>query len=153
VPDISFRASTDVLPWLGVGLLLIALTAGALSREPFSRAESWQRWASRSVVVGAVLYACGHAFRQFLSGAWEPAVPLGLLLSVASLLVLGGSLLRTRLLPSGVGAAVLLSALLLLAFNDQYLTAWLSVPFGAIWTLLGLYLLRQNVATKRVRLT
>jgi drug/metabolite transporter (DMT)-like permease len=138
-----------VLPWLGFGLFLIGLTACALSRKPSSRAEFGQQWASRSVVLGAILYACGHAFRQFLSGAWEPAVPLGLLLSVASLLVLGGSLLRTRLLPSGAGAAVLLSGLLLLAFNDQYLTAWMSVPFGAIWTLLGLHLLRQNVASTR----
>lgn len=142
VPGVSFRASTDVLPWLGLGLVLVAFAAQSLSRDSRPTVGALQRWARRLLMVGATLYASGHVLRQLLSGAWEPAVPVGLLLSIAALLLLGHDLSRTHGVPRWKGAVVLASGVCLLAFNDQYVTAWAAVPFGLLWLGTGAALIR-----------
>jgi hypothetical protein len=140
VPGISFRASTDVLPWLGVGLLLVAVGVGAI-HQPGTSGPLW-RWARRGMLAGAALYALGHTARLYLAGAWEPAVPFGFLTTIVCLILLGVSLFREHVGLRRIGVSVVVSGLCLLLFNDQYQTAWAAVPFGVLWVLLGLYLLR-----------
>jgi hypothetical protein len=144
VPGISFRASTDVLPWLGVGLLLVALGVGAVSGHQPDAGGTPGRWARRGVLAGATLYALGHTARLYLAGAWEPAVPFGFLTTIVCLILLGASLIREDVRFRGVGTAIVVSGLCLLLFNDQYHTAWAALPFGVIWVFIGLFLLRQT---------
>jgi hypothetical protein len=95
------------------------------------------------VVIGASLYALGHVLRRSLAGAWEPVVPVGFLVPIVSLVLLGVGTLRAPAAapPRWAGGAVLASGLCLLAFNDQYASAWAAVPFGLLWVVLGVFLL------------
>jgi hypothetical protein len=116
-------------------LLLIALGAVALHHRQQQRTRPGL-WAARGVIFGALLYASGHTLRQFLSGAWEPAVPIGFLSTIVSLIVLGVSTLRVRALPRWTGGVLIASGICLLVFNDQYRSAWrryLLACFGFFW--------------------
>ena len=137
-----FRQSTDLLPWLGLGLVLIAAAALGLHARQAARAGRAGDVAAWGLLGGAALYALGHSVRPFLRGAWEPAVPIGLLTAVLALIALGVVTLRARVLPRWIGAVVLGSGVALLLFNDQYFTAWASVPLGLGWVAVGGALLR-----------
>ena len=130
VPGVSFRASMDVLPWLGLGLLLIALMLYDFNYRQSSQTGKLGKWAAVSAIVGAALYAFGHIIRQFLAGGWEPAVPIGFLVFIISLFILAIVTLRGTIYPKSVGIALLSAAFFLLLFNDQFVTAWSAVPFG-----------------------
>ncbi|HYO06223.1 MAG TPA: hypothetical protein VER14_04500, partial [Phototrophicaceae bacterium] len=95
------------------------------------------KWASLGIVAGALLYATGHGVRQFLNGGWEPAVPLDFLTFILSLILFAIATRRTKVFPKWVGQVLLLSAISLLFFNDQFVTAWFAVPFGLVWIVLG----------------
>ena len=142
VPGASFRASMDLLPWLGLGLLLIAAMLFGLNYQQREQGGRLVGWAAKGAAVGAVLYALGHAIRFFLKGAWEPAVPLGFLTFIFCLLLVGVATRRAGVFPKWFGSALLIAAIFLLFFNDQFVTAWLSVPFGVTWVVLGAVLLR-----------
>jgi hypothetical protein len=130
VPGVSFRASIDVLPWLGFGLLLFAVMLHSLNYQQRDKTGKLGKWTALIAIVSAALYASGHLVRQFLKGGWEPAVPLGFLIFILSLFILAIATLRVRVYPKRVGIALLFAACSLLFFNDQFVTAWSAVPFG-----------------------
>jgi hypothetical protein len=130
VPGVSFRASMDVLPWLGFGLLVVAVMLNSLNYQQRDEAGKLGKWTALIAIVSAALYLFGHLVRQFLKGAWEPAVPVGFLIFIFSLFVLAIATLRARVYPKRVAIALLFAACSLLVFNDQFVTAWSAVPFG-----------------------
>jgi drug/metabolite transporter (DMT)-like permease len=147
-PGVSFRASTDVLPWLVLGLLLIAAMLYSLYRRQRALIETLGKWAAFSAIAGAILYALGHVARQFLAGGWEPAVPTGFLIFILSSFTLAIATLRVVVYPKRVGIALLFGAVFLLFFNDQFATAWSAVPFGLTCIVLGLLMQRHEHAAK-----
>ena len=52
-------------------------------------------------------------------------------------LLLGSALLRARMVPRWAGVLLLLSALVLLGFNDQDVRVLLAVPLGLSWVVVG----------------
>ena len=61
----------------------------------------------------------------------------GWLALIMGFLLLGSALLRARMVPSWVGILLLLSALVLLGFNDQDIRVLLAVPLGLSWVVVG----------------
>lgn len=60
-----------------------------------------------------------------------------ILLAMLAFAVLGAGLMRSRVMPIWSGATLLLTSLLLFAFNDQNERVLLIIPFGVSWMVLG----------------
>jgi|GEM_PF-6886411 len=145
VSGVSFRASMDVLPWLGLGLLLIAAMLFGLNYQQQKHSGKLGQWSSLGIVAGAFLYTLGHVVRQFLNGGWEPAVPLGFLTFILSLILLAIATRRAKVFPKQIAYALLFAAICLLFFNDQFVTAWFALPFGLMCIVLGV-VIKPNAA-------
>lgn len=106
--------------------------------------------------VGGALIASGTAIQALFFNGDFPLMPFFIIpgwlaLSIGSLL-LGGALLRTRMVPRWVGVLLLLSALLLFGFNDQDVQVLLAVPLGLSWVVVGACLwTTQNEPQENVR--
>src|SRR6266702_2254878 len=61
----------------------------------------------------------------------------GWLALIMGFLLLGSALLRARMVPRWAGVLLLLSALVLLGFNDQDVRVLLAVPLGLSWVVVG----------------
>lgn len=133
-PPHSFRATQDVMPLLGLGLFLIAGSLGVQCLVLPPRGERSFYIAATFFFIGALFYPAGIMVRtSFLDGAWEPLMPLGFLLVVAGGLLYGKAALATKLFSRPVSVLLLLAALLLPGFNDQYLP-WMGSVFGTVVT-------------------
>lgn len=136
-PPYSFRDTLEVMPLLGVGLFLVGGSLGVQLLE-------LKRHGGRSFYIAAVFCLAGALFyplgvlvrRHFMEGAWEPFMPLGFLLVIAGSLLYGIAALLTNRLPKPVAALLILAALSLLGFNDQY-TPWMGIVFGTVVTIYG----------------
>lgn len=140
-PPYSYRATTDIVPWLGLGLLLIGCGIGRWLmqyRPLFGRVG---RLSILFTIGGAVSYAIGSSVRAgFLSGGWEPLAPFGFLASVGGLFLAGVASLRAQAVPRVVSALLIAASICLLFVNDQ-LTPWMAIPFGLLAVALGCFLL------------
>lgn len=56
---------------------------------------------------------------------------------VVGIVVLALTVLRSGILPGWAAAALLLGAVMMLAFNEQTAAAWLGIPFGLAWIAVG----------------
>ncbi len=137
----QYRSSQSFMPWFGCGLACIGIAMAGLYRTTPVK-TAFQRWSLRLAVLGSFLYCLGTLSRMSmnLSVQWEPVQPIGLLLAIVGMLLSSISVLRARVLPYWCRVLMLLGSLCLLIFNDQFITAWSSVPFGAVWIALGIYL-------------
>jgi hypothetical protein len=130
----------------GVGLLVLARR-----RRPLARLG---RTAGASGAVGLTLLAAA-AVVSLVDNNWEgmPALVVpGLLLLVVGLGLVALLILRAGIVPRWVGLLLLVTALLLLAANEQTSRILLAVPFGAAWAVLGVVLLtRPEVSRGPVR--
>jgi uncharacterized membrane protein YkvI len=70
------------------------------------------------------------------------------LVGVAAYAVLGAGLALTRVLPAWSGALLSVSALLLMAANDQNERILFVVPFGMTWMVLGVLLWTAAYSTR-----
>ena len=91
--------------------------------------------------VGGALIASGTAI-QALFFNWDfPLMPFfvipGWLALIMGFLLLGSALLRAQMVPRWAGVLLLLSALVLLGFNDQDVRVLLAVPLGLSWVVVG----------------
>ena len=139
MPGVSYRGSATYMPWFGIGMICVAIGLLGLYFTIESK-RRWQSWKNGTVLTGSVLYGSGTLFRLSTEGGWEPALPVGFMLVAAGLMIVGVTVIRSRSLPLWCGLLILFSAVSLLFFNDQYVTAWASVPFGLSWAAIGIYL-------------
>jgi hypothetical protein len=72
-----------------------------------------------------------------LIDAWIITVTPGFLALVVGLLFSGVATLGATVLPRWAGVLFIVASLALLFFNTEDARAWLAVPFGAVWVVLG----------------
>jgi len=139
-----YRNSQPLMPWLGIGLFCIGIGLTGLYVS-IACPQRLARWTFIVALVGCVLYLFGTISRisMDLGSQYEFVMPIGYLMTAVGLLGFSGSVLRSNLLPIWCKVLLLLSAVLLLTFNDQFITSWSSVPFGISWIGLSLYLFRR----------
>lgn len=146
-PPHSFRVpAMDVRFPLAFGLLLIGASLGlsVLSVTPV-RSRLFTVTCIMTILSG-VLHFSGRLVRDaFLQKTgWEPLMPLGFLLFIGSLFALGIISVRRKAVAPVTGVWMIITALFLLCFNDQYLPV-MAVPFGiAVIALSALLNLREN---------
>ena len=91
--------------------------------------------------VGGALIASGTAIQALFFNGDFPLMPFfvipGWLALIMGFLLLGIALLRSRVVPRWAGGLLLLSALVLLGFNDQDVRVLLAVPLGLSWVVVG----------------
>jgi hypothetical protein len=92
-------------------------------------------------VVGGALIASGTAIQAlFFNGDFQ-LMPFflipGWLALIMGFLLLDSALLRARMVLRWAGVLLLLSALVLLGFNDQDVRVLLAVPLGLNWVVVG----------------
>lgn len=152
--DEIYRATRSFQPWFGSGLACIGIGLSGLYLSAKGAGRS-ARWAVLLTLLGCFTYFYGTVSRIALDlrVQWEPTQPLGFLLSIAGLLFFSVSMMRSQLLPLWTRVLLLLSAVSLLLFNDQFITSWSSVPFGIAWVGLGLYLFRRFVQGSNPKFT
>ncbi|MDR7002606.1 hypothetical protein [Neobacillus niacini] len=138
-----YRNSVGAMPWLSIGMLFITIGVAFLYRI-FALRKGIVRLAFIFIQIGGVLYFIGHSLRQFLNGGWEPAAPIGFILIIIGMFIFGLRSIKLKFFPHPSGYLILLSSLCLLFFNDQFLTAWMSVPFGLIWIAISGLLLKSR---------
>lgn len=142
--DQVYRNSQSVMPWFGCGIACIGvgLTGLYVSVKDAGRLT---RWALVGALLGCFVYLYGTLSRisMNLSIQFEAAQPIGLLVTIAGLSIFSVSMLKSQSLPSWTKVLLLLSSVSLLLFNDQFITAWSSVPFGISWMGLSAYLFRR----------
>jgi hypothetical protein len=91
--------------------------------------------------VGGALIASGTAIQAlFFNGDFQLmpffVIP-GWLALIMGFLLLGSALLLARMVPRWAGVLLLLSALVLLGYNDQDVRVLLAVPLGLSWVVVG----------------
>jgi hypothetical protein len=131
-PPDSFRVpAMDVRFPLAFGLLLIGASLGlSLLLVTHVRSRLFTITCLMTVLSG-VLHFTGRLLRDaFLQKTgWEPLLPFGFLLFIGSLFTAGVISVRKQAVASVTGVLIILTAILLLCFNDQYLPV-MAVPFG-----------------------
>jgi len=131
-----YRDSVGTMPFLSVGLLFITMGL-IIFYQKYALRKGIVKIAFIFIQTGGVLYFLGHSLRQFLNGGWEPAAPIGFVLTIIGMFLFGLRSIQLKFFPNPIGYFILVSSLCLLLFNDQFLTAWMSVPFGLIWITIG----------------
>ncbi|WP_026573725.1 hypothetical protein [Bacillus sp. UNC438CL73TsuS30] len=142
-----YRDSVGTMPWLSIGMLFIT-TGIAIFYRIYAFRKGIVKLSFIMVQTGGVLYFIGHSLRQFLNGGWEPAAPIGFILIIIGMFIFGLRSIKLKFFPNPTGYLVVLSSLCLLFFNDQFLTAWMSVPFGLIWIAIGGLFLKSSKMDK-----
>lgn len=134
-----------IMPWLGLGLACIGIGLVGV-KVLLTQVGRVTRFSYVVALIGCFTYFLGTVIRLFmdLSVQYDFIQPIGFILAAIGLLVFSLSVIRSKLLPWFCRLLLLISALSLLIFNDQYITAWSSIPFGLSWIGVGLSLLRQR---------
>ncbi|WP_188178557.1 hypothetical protein [Paenibacillus sedimenti] len=152
--DQVYRSSQSFMPWFGCGIACIGVGLVGLYVS-VKDAGRFVRWALIGTLLGCFIYLYGTISRisMNLSIQYEAAQPIGLLVTIAGLLFFSVSMLRSQLLPLWTRVLLLLSSVSLLIFNDQFITAWSSVPFGISWMGLSMYLFRRFAQASNPKFT
>lgn len=135
------RETDDLWPFATGALLLVA--AGALATFGGRRGTGtlgatglWVLATGALLTPGLQLAAAGGADVPWTATF---ASLLGVLVGSA---LLAGAALRAGVVPRSAAAALLGASLLPLGFNTEDARAWLAVPFGLAWALVGLLVAR-----------
>jgi len=140
---ITQRPVDDVLPWLGLGLLFILIGFGRLYSLHARHFPVWLKWGFLLTAIGSAPYVVGAlAFLVGFTGSWVFifTVPFFALVFGLSGLLIGVATFRAHSMPRWMAVLLIVSALALLGFNTQDMRAWLALPFGVGWLILGLAL-------------
>ncbi|HEY1022051.1 MAG TPA: hypothetical protein VGE06_07045 [Flavisolibacter sp.] len=131
-PPYSFRVPVmDVRFPLSFGLLLISTSLGLSLLSVVTVSTRRFRIIQMMIFLSGGLHFSGRLVRDaFLQNVgWEPLLPFGFLLFIGSLFTMGIFALRKKAVAPVTGVLMIVTALLLLFFNDQYLP-FMAVPFG-----------------------
>lgn len=149
VPEVSYRNATDFNATSGIGTLLlgISMVGVYLSLKHKGR---WENLGSVIILLGSILYFIGTIIRFDLNGGFEPAKPLGFFLIILGLFLFTCTVLRKKSLPKYTNLFFLICYISLLLFNDQYITAWSSAPYGLSWIFIHIILIRHQLKSPSV---
>lgn len=149
----NYRDSGDLMPWIMAGLVLIVVGLVGLYFRQARRARGLGRTALVLAIVGMPFMAVGGlAMTRDGTVAGISGFTLflpGYLAIIVSLLLFGIASLRTPALPLWAGVLLILTPVLLFLFNTEDARAWLMVPFGAAWVVLG-YVIRSSADDERL---
>ena len=127
-PPHSYRQSIDIMPFLGIGILLI----GTGLSSYIGKAEGQVAVARKILFFSTPIYALGSVVRLLsLPGKWEPLMPIGFLGSITGLMLCGLAFKRKNFAAPVLSYCLMAAACLLLCFNDQYVP-WTGIVFGAV---------------------
>jgi hypothetical protein len=91
--------------------------------------------------LGVALLVAGGLVQTILFGGDFPLMPYfvipGFLALISGLLILGGAVLRARVLPRWSSVLIIASTLTMLGFNDQNVQVLLTIPFALAWVAAG----------------
>lgn len=127
-PPHTFRTSSDLVPLLALGLILVGVPFGFRMLTYEKEGGRLFKTVCRAVVISSLLYAFGVLIRNLFFNAtgWEPFMPFGFLAFIISWAFLGVLSLKKGFLSRFNSVLIIASALSLLSFNDQY------NPYGAV---------------------
>jgi hypothetical protein len=146
VPGVSYRNASDFNPTSGTGTLLLGIgMVGVLFA--LKHKGKGEMIGSVLFIVGSLFFFIGTMFRIHLNGGFEPLKPIGFLLCLLGLFIFTFILFRKKSLPKYKQILFLICFISLLLFNDQYLTAWSSVPFGLSWIIIHIFFIRHQLLT------
>lgn len=131
------------------GLTLVVGGAGLLTLVKRRDGLSWSgRLGAALCGLGMVALALAVTVQELLYDGdflWMPGfVVPGMLALTAGLALVGWTLLKSPVLPTWSGVALLASALLLLGANEQTSAVLLAIPFGLAWATTGATLLLRH---------
>jgi hypothetical protein len=145
---VSMRDATTATSLLMAlaGLLMVLSGAGLLTLVKRRNGLAWPgRLGAALCGVGVVVLALAVTLNAvFFDGdfSWMPAfVVPGIVALAAGLALVAWTVLRSGVVPTWLGLALLGGALLLLATNEQTSAVLLAIPFGLAWTATGAFLL------------
>lgn len=124
----------------GVGLLRVVRRATGLTvpaRVGATLAGLGVALLATAVTVQEAAYDGDFPGMPWLVGPGVVALALGVLL-------IGGAVLRSPVLPRWTGAVLMVSAALLVLSNEQTTAVLLAVPFGLSWAAMGVALARRS---------
>ncbi|MFC5703392.1 hypothetical protein ACFPVX_19060 [Cohnella faecalis] len=139
----GYREVDDVHIWIMTGMAFILV--GCLGMHWFGRRSKSlaEHLLGVPLLAGASLMAIGR-WMQHQGWDPQPTVAIGWILLFLGLFSYGVNEIVKRTAPLSIGAAYLITACSLIVMNDQDWRAWLAVPFGAAWLLLGTVALRTS---------
>ncbi len=147
LPGRTYRTWGPIAPALFIAaalLLIVGMVAVAWYAWNRPRFGMLGRVGLLFSALGGVLIASGTAIQALFFNGDFPLMPFfvfqGLLALIMGFLLLGSALLRARMVPRWAGVLLLLSALVLLGYNDQDVRVLLAVPLGLSWVVVGSWL-------------
>lgn len=139
--------STTANTLLVIGMALVLVCGLGLLAELRSRHQLGRLGRAGGIVLGAgfAFLAAAAVAGALTDAEWNgmPALVIpGVLGLAVGLLLLGLTVLRSRLLPVWSGALLLLGAVLLPFSNEENSTILRDIPFGVAWAVVGVLLVR-----------
>ena len=151
--DRPMRATSPIEGILTLGaLVLFAATACSLvvlvrKAGRFGRPG---RVGSMLALAGIVVLVVAGLVQALLFAGDFPLMPYFVIPGIVALAVgfvlLAITVLRSGVLPRWAAASLLVGALTMLLFNEQTAAAWLALPFGLAWMVVGYALWTQEPA-------
>lgn len=139
-PPQSFRDTLNVMPFFGLGILMIGIGIYNLA----GKERGLLLTASRILLFSSISYATGSLIRTaFIPGKWEALMPLGFIGSAIGLLLYGIAARKRKLWSSFLSLLIIMSALILLCFNDQYLP-WVAIVFGSLMLAISVFFIQRK---------
>jgi hypothetical protein len=142
-PEFGYYRSSHftIMPWLGFGLACIGIGLIGLNLL-LAKPGPFTRGSFVAALIGCILYFFGTVIRlsMDLSNNYEFTQPIGIILAILGLLLFSLNLLVKKLLPLTCRLLLLIGAISLAFFNDQFTTSWTALPFGLCWIGLSVYL-------------
>lgn len=146
------RDATSGTGWL-VAIATVLLLASGAALLVLIRRQARLGWTgglgAASCAIGVAVLALGSALQSLFFAGDFPLMPLFVLSGVPAFaaggVLLGWTVLRSRVLPMWSGLSLLLGALFLLGADEQTSVVLFAAPLGLAWVAIGVNLLLRGV--------
>ncbi len=138
------RESSVVEGILSLGAFLLFAIAAVALVVLVRRAGRFGKLGKAATVlalVGVCVLVIASLFQALVFDGDLPLMPYFVIPGIAALIVgfvlLAVTVLRSGVLPRWAAASLLVGALAMTGFNEQTAAAWLAIPFGLAWIVVG----------------